>query len=227
MTEATTRPLRKDAAINRDRLLAAARELFAEQGLGVTLNDIAHHAGVGVGTAYRRFANKEEIIDALFEERLQAVETAARESLDEPDPWLALTSYLERTLQLQFGDRGLHQILNDPTLGDERVGDVRRRIAPLTVELVQRAKDAGVVRSDFAPTDVIFIQAAMSPIIESTRGIAPDLYKRYLAMMLDGIKASAATEIPLPVAALSSETTHEAMTRRRQRPYSLKHGAKV
>ena len=59
--------LRKDAALNRERLLAAASELFAERGLNVTLNDIAHHAGVGVGTAYRRFANKEEVIDALFE----------------------------------------------------------------------------------------------------------------------------------------------------------------
>ena len=65
------RALRKDAAPNRERLLAAAGELFAEHGLAVTLNDIAHHAGVGVGTAYRRFANKEEVIDALFEQRLR------------------------------------------------------------------------------------------------------------------------------------------------------------
>lgn len=219
MSEATARPLRRDAAMNRERLLAAARELFAEQGLGVTLNDIAHHAGVGVGTAYRRFANKEEVIDALFEERLQAVEEVAQQALREPDPWLALSGYLERTLDLQFGDRGLHQILNDPTLGDERVADVRRRIAPLTVQLVQRARDAGVVRADFAPTDVIFIQAAMSPVIESTRDVAPELYKRYLAMVLDGVKASAATEDPLPVAALSSAMTHQAMTsNRRSRP---------
>jgi AcrR family transcriptional regulator len=216
MTDAMDRALRKDAALNRERLLASARELFAEQGLGVTLNDIAHHAGVGVGTAYRRFANKEEIIDALFEERLQAVEAVAQQSLNEPDPWLALTGYLERTLEMQFGDRGLHQILNDPTLGDERVNDVRRRIAPLTVELVERAKAAGVVRPDFAPTDVIFIQAALSPIIETTREVAPDLYRRYLALVLDGIRASDVTNSPLPVQALSSEVTHQAMTSKRR-----------
>ena len=212
MTQTAGPALRKDAAHNRERLLEAARELFAEHGLGVTLNDIAHHAGVGVGTAYRRFANKEEVIDALFEERLRAVETAARESLDESDPWRALAGYLERTLQMQFGDRGLHQILNDPTLGDERVRDVRLRIAPLTVTLVERARDAGVVRPDLAPTDVIFIQAAMSPIIDSTRTIAPELYKRYLALMLDGIRPNGDASAPLPVAALSSELTHEAMT---------------
>ena len=73
----SSRTLRKDAAENRERLLAAASELFAERGLDVTLNDIAHRAGVGVGTAYRRFTNKEEVIDALFEQRLQQVEEAA------------------------------------------------------------------------------------------------------------------------------------------------------
>ncbi len=215
MPSTPERGLRKDAALNRERLLVAARELFAERGLGVTLNDIAHHAGVGVGTAYRRFANKAEIIDALFEERLQAVEAAAHEFLAEPDPWAGLAGYLERTLQMQFGDRGLHQILSDPTLSDERVRDVRHRIAPLTAQLVERAKAAGVVRADLAPTDVIFIQAALGPIIESTREVAPDLYRRYLALLLDGIRSPGDTSDPLPVPPLNSESTHAAMTSRR------------
>src|ERR1700709_1701522 len=102
MLEATTRSLRKDAAINRERILAAASELFAEHGLEITLNDIAHHAGVGVGTAYRRFANKEEVIDALFEQRLQAVAAVAHEALDDPDAWRGLETFLQRTLDMQF-----------------------------------------------------------------------------------------------------------------------------
>ncbi|MXP22676.1 TetR family transcriptional regulator [Gordonia sp. HNM0687] len=217
MTKAqSSRPLRKDASLNRDRLLDAARELFAVKGLGVTLNDIAHHAGVGVGTAYRRFANKEEIIDTLFEERLQAVETVAREALEEPDPWTALTDYLKRALAMQFGDRGLHQILDDPTLGDARINDVRLRIAPLIVELVGRAKDAGVVREDFEPTDVTFIQSAMAPIMDSTRDVAPEVYQRYLTYFLDGIRNDDRGFTPLPAPALSSESTHSAMTRRRR-----------
>lgn len=217
MTKAQApRPLRKDASVNRERLLDAARELFAEKGLGVTLNDIAHHAGVGVGTAYRRFANKEEIIDTLFEERLQAVEAIAREALDEPDPWQALTDYLRRALAMQFGDRGLHQILDDPTLGDARINDVRVRIAPLIVELVDRAKNAGVVRDDFQPTDVTFIQSAMAPIMNSTRDVAPEIYERYLTFFLDGIRSDDRRFTPLPAPALSSETTHSAMTLRRR-----------
>src|SRR3954467_5824526 len=118
MSEATTRPLRKDAAHNRERLLDAARELFAKQGLGVTLNDIARHAGVGVGTAYRRFANKEEIIDALFEEGLQDVAAVAHEGLESPDAWAGLVTFLERSLHMQFGNRGLNQIMNNAALGD-------------------------------------------------------------------------------------------------------------
>src|ERR671926_1617013 len=94
------RTLRRDAARNRERLLAAARELFAEHGLDVTLNDIAHHAGVGVGTAYRRFANKEEVIDALFEEGLQNIASAARDALEDPHAWQGLVSFLERSLRM-------------------------------------------------------------------------------------------------------------------------------
>src|SRR6201747_135225 len=109
MPAPTSRPLRKDAAENRERLLTAASELFAERGLNVTLNDIAHHAGVGVGTAYRRFANKEEVIDALFEQRLMEVASVAQESLDDPDAWRGLVSFLERALHLRHGDQGLNE----------------------------------------------------------------------------------------------------------------------
>src|SRR3954451_6009437 len=98
MTETASRTLRKDAARNRERLLAAARELFATYGLDVTLNDIAHHAGVGVGTAYRRFANKEEVIGALYDESLEEVEALAQQALAESDAWRGLMLYLEWSL---------------------------------------------------------------------------------------------------------------------------------
>ena len=103
MTDATAKPLRRDAEANRQRLLdAAGSQLFAEHGLAVTLNDIAHHAGIGVGTAYRRFPNKEALIDVLFERRIQAVEAVAREALaDDGDAWQGLVLYLKRTLQMQ------------------------------------------------------------------------------------------------------------------------------
>src|SRR3954470_5976153 len=95
------RTLRRDAAVNRERLLAAAGELFAERGLNVTLNDIARHAGVGVGTAYRRFPNKDAVVAALFEQRMQAVADVAAEALDDPDAWNGLLTFLERALHMR------------------------------------------------------------------------------------------------------------------------------
>lgn len=208
----STRALRKDAAHNRELLLAAARELFAERGLGVTLNDVAHHAGVGVGTAYRRFANKEEVIDALFEEGLRDIAAVATEALEMTDAWEGLVGFLERSMQMQFGDRGLNQIMNDATLGDERVAEARTRIAPLITRLVTRAQEQGVVRPDLDQTDVIFIQVGLSAIMNQSRAIEPDLYRRYLVAFLDGIRTDRGRLTPFPVPALSAEQTHAAMT---------------
>ena len=217
MTQARSRrALRKDAAENRDRLLAAASELFAEHGLNVTLNDIAHHAGVGVGTAYRRFANKEEVIDALFEQQMTAVADVAQEALDDPDAWNGLLTFLERALHMRHGDRGLNEIMNNPVLGDVRVSEVRDRIAPIITKLVAKAKKQGVVRPDLDQTDLIFMQLALSAIMEKTRTISPDLYRRYLVMMLDGIRTDRASFTHLPVPPLTANETHDAMTQGRR-----------
>ncbi|MBR7743417.1 TetR/AcrR family transcriptional regulator [Phycicoccus sp. BSK3Z-2] len=213
-------PLRKDAAANRERLLRAASDLFAERGLEVTLNDIAHHAGVGVGTAYRRFANKEEVIDALLEERMAGVEDVAREAAADPDPWDGVVHFLEGALALQHGDRGLAEMMNNPVLGDARVDEVRERIAPIVTEIVERAKAAGVVRPDLDQSDLIFVQLALSTVMERTQVLAPDLYRRYLALFLDGIRTDRETLTTLPTRALSSQETHEVMTRGRRRARS-------
>src|SRR3712207_7620975 len=99
MADVTDRLLRRDAARNRQRLLQAAAELFAQRGLDVTLNDVAHYAGVGVGTAYRRWGNKEELIDELFAQRLQDLLAAAERALANPDAWDGFVSYLDESLR--------------------------------------------------------------------------------------------------------------------------------
>ena len=211
MTSLTSRSLRKDAEINRQRLLAAADDLFAKYGLDVTLNDIAHHAGVGVGTAYRRFANKQQVIDALFEQRLDEVAAMADEALADPDAWRGLTIFLERSLQMQMEDRALTEILNNPQLGQHRVDEARDRIAPLVSAIIDRAREEGVLRSDFDSTDAIFIQVALAAVIDKTRGISPVLYRRYLMMFLDGIRSDKGTLSELPVPPLSVDQTHRSM----------------
>jgi AcrR family transcriptional regulator len=217
MPRTVARSLRRDAAENRERLLAAASELFARRGLDVTLNDIAHHAGVGVGTAYRRFANKEQVIDALFEQRLSQVEDAAKRALAEPNAWDGLVMYLGEALDMRYGDRGLNQIMNNRALGDVRVTEVRDRIAPIITELVEKAKHQGVVRADFDQSDLIFLQLGLSAIMEQTREVSPKLYQRYLVMMLDAIRAGTDNPSELPIGPLTVDQTHQAMTRDRRK----------
>jgi AcrR family transcriptional regulator len=218
MNDAGARPLRRDAEANRHRLLQAAAELFAERGLQVTLNDIARHAGVGVGTAYRRFANKEEVIDALFEQRLGEVAAIGERALAEPDPWQGLVTYLEQILQLQLRDRGLTGIINHPSLSQYRLAEARERIGPVLDLLIEHADQAGRLRDGLAGTDIVFLQLALDAVMDATRSVTPELYRRYLAIFLDGIRARPGDPGPLPLPAPTAEQTQQILSPSRPHP---------
>jgi AcrR family transcriptional regulator len=183
------RPLRRDAERNRQLILEAAREVFRERGLDVTLDDIAKHAGVGVGTAYRRFANKDALIDELFEAQVEQFAAYAEEALEVEDPWLGFTGFMEKVLEAQAKDRGLKQVLMSSSQGRERVCDARDRITPLTTQLVERAKDAGAIRKDFELSDLPMIHVMVGSVMDATRDVDPDAWKRYLRVLLSGIAA--------------------------------------
>jgi len=195
----TERPLRADAERNRRLLLDAARELFAERGLQVTLDDIARHAGLGVGTAYRRFASRERLIDALFEERVGDIVALAREALEADDPWGGLTGFLERSVELQSADRGLKELLLGTAEGRERVATIRAQMRPLATELVRRAQDAGYLRREFAPQDMPLLQIMLGAIVDASQPVQPELWRRYLALILDGMRADGGPREPLDV----------------------------
>jgi AcrR family transcriptional regulator len=205
------RALRRDALQNRERLLAAARELFADQGFEVTLDDVARRAGVGVGTAYRRFANKGELLDALFAEQTVEVAAAADAGLADPDPWHGLVSYLEKSLALQLRDKGLAQIVSGDRISVEQHDWNRDVMAPKNRALVARGREAGVLRDDVAGTDLTFIQVGLNAIMSRSRDAHPDLYRRYLQLLLDGLRAQPGNPTPLPIAALTSDQTHALM----------------
>ena len=201
--------LRADAERNRERLLAAARELFAERGLDVTLDEVARHAGVGTGTAYRRFPNKDALIEALMVERIGALVAIAHECLEEPDPWRGVAGYFERSLELQMADRGLKEVLFSPGRGRENVARARAQLAPVVAQIVKRAVEAGVVRSDMATTDVPLINFMLYTLVDIGRDVAPDIYRRYLQIVLDGLRPH---PDPLPVEALDLERFAKAMS---------------
>lgn len=205
-------PLRADAERNRQRLLAAAKDLFRTRGLHVTLDDIARHAGVGTGTAYRRFANKDELIDALMADRIAEIGRIAEDCLEEADPWTGLTAFFERALELQAADRGLKEVLFSYGRGRVRSNEARRRMGPPVTKLVRRAVEAGVVRADMATTDVPVINFMLSLVVDLGRELEPDLYRRYLAIFLDGLRPREDAE-PLPVEALEVRDFQEALAR--------------
>ena len=211
--------LRSDAALNRQRILDAASEAFAEHGLDVTLNNVAAYAGVGVGTVYRRFANKDALIDELFERRLDRLADLADVAGSDPDAWNALTTFLEGSMQLMLEDRGFMAILQHPDPGRTRVARATERVAPLITAIVERAREQGKLRADFADTDVPLIQLALSALIDRTRTTQPMLYRRYLTMFLDGMRGDRGPISELPVSAVSNEQTAEAI-RRPSRPTS-------
>lgn len=208
--------LRSDAARNRERLLAAGREVFAQRGLSATLNDVAHRAGVGVGTAYRRFANKEELIEAILVQQVEELEAILREALAESDPWTGVVSYLERSLAIQAEDRGVAQVLSGQFAPPQRFDWSRDRLAPLVNRLVDRARDAGAVRDDVTGTDLVLLQVALTAIATTAQDAptVPDrsdvdqLYRRYLWIALDGLRPRSGDASRLPVAPLTTLQAH-------------------
>jgi AcrR family transcriptional regulator len=211
-------PLRRDAERNRQLILDAARDLFAQRGFGVTLNDIAHHAGVGVGTVYRRFPDKAQLIDVLFEQRLDEVVGLLEDGLDDPDPWHGLTEFLERVLEKQASDRGLMEVLLGRSPGSpERVTKSRSTLHPLADRLVQRAMQSGAVRPDAETQDFGVLQLMVGVVIDAGRDVAPDLWRRYLAIMLQGLRSQPASLDPLPAPAVSAEEMDPLLTAVRDR----------
>ena len=206
------KPLRRDAERNRQRILDAARELFADQGLGVTLNDIAHHAGVGVGTVYRRFPDKAQLIEELFEQRLEDLVSLAGRALDDPDPWHGLKTFLQHALELQAEDRGVKDLITASTDGLERVSMVRARLLPIGLELIGRARDAGQIRDDVVAADLPIIQLMLSTLIDASRDVSPDLWRRYLGIITRGLSAHPDEEPELTTAPLAADQVDHVMS---------------
>jgi AcrR family transcriptional regulator len=214
----TERPLRADAERNRARILAAAGEIFAERGLDVSLDDVAAHAGVGVGTVYRRFPDKDTLIDALFEDKIDRAVALADEALEIEDPWDGFTTFMRGMCRMQAEDRGFKDALVHRGRGRERVAGARERIAPRAMKLLARAQEAGAVRADLGPFDVPMLNLVVSLIADRTRDVAPDYWERVLTILIDGISAQGPTT-PMPVEPLDRETFTEAMaSAHRRRP---------
>jgi AcrR family transcriptional regulator len=208
------RPLRRDAELNRQRILAAAAEVFAQRGLQVSLDEVARHAGVGVGTVYRRFADKEDLIQALFTKRIDDLAVLAEAALAEPDPWQALVCYLERMAEAMAGDAGLRQLMLFSPYAGEGIAYARQKFAPLGRALIERAQATGQARADLETTDFPFMILMLSTAADYAQDVSPGIWRRYLTLLIDGLCARRDSATPLPAPPLLAEEMQMIMNQR-------------
>jgi AcrR family transcriptional regulator len=199
------RPLRRDAEQNRQRILAAAAELFTERGLDATLDDVARAAGVGVGTVYRRFPDKESLVSELFKDRIDALVTVADEACTATDPWHGLVTFLGFIASAMAGDQGLRQLMMFGTYDRVQVCYARDRMRPVLTKLVERAQASGDLRQDFQATDLKMIAFMLASIAEYAAPATADVWRRYLVMLIDGLRPARdrVTELPVPAPSVS------------------------
>ena len=188
ISEPADRPLRADAERNRRRILEAAADEFAERGIGVTMDAIAARAGVGVGTVYRRFPEKSELLAALFEEKLLLIAALADEALErEDEPWEALVGFIERGSEFQAENRAMRELLLGSAAGNEFALRARAVLRPKVAELVRRAQETGELRADIATLDVPMIQQMIATVMDFTAAVAPETWRRMLQIVIDGL----------------------------------------
>ena len=191
-----SRSLRVDAERNRGRIVEAARAAFAERGLDVPLEDVAGRAGVGIATLYRRFPTRDDLIAACFERRLAEYARAAEEALDAPDGWTGFCTYVERICGMQAADRGLKDVLTRTFPNAKALEANRARGYDLLLQVIERAKADGRLRSDFEPEDHVLLLMGNAGVVQGAGDAAPDAWRRYVGLMLDGFRSECATPLP-------------------------------
>lgn len=197
------RPLRADAERNRRRILGAAAELFAQRGLDVGLDEIARRAGVGTGTVYRRFPDKSLLVEALFEDRMNAMIELAEQASQHPDAWAGLVMLLEGMSAMQMANRGMKELMFGVGCQPRSLPDRRGEIVPLIATLVERAQASGQLRPDLDASDLAIIQIMLNAAGGFAADVHPQLWRRQLGLLLDGLRTKRSAPTPLEVAALA------------------------
>jgi AcrR family transcriptional regulator len=192
MTPTTAiRPPRADAVRNRERVLAAARKVMARKGLDAQMDEIARVANVGVGTVYRHFPTKDDLVEALAAARFERLAELADEALEHPDPGLAFEEFIRAAAEIQVSDRALSEVLVSRPETMRRSAesvDMLGRIA----KVMAGAQDAGVVRPDAQPEDVPMMMCALAGAFHNPM-TDPE---RYLGIVIDGLRAPGSTPLP-------------------------------
>jgi len=180
--------LRADARRNRERIVAAAAEAFAERGLEVGVAEIARRAGVGNATVFRRFPTKEDLIVAVIEDRLLEVLEGIRAAQAADDPGEALAGVLHHICEIHCADRGLIESTAEHFAAEPRLVALRDEVLGAVAAVLVRAQEAGAARRDLEPVDLVVLANAIAFGAQAAVPDRPDLYRRYLAIALAGLR---------------------------------------
>jgi AcrR family transcriptional regulator len=188
--------LRADAARNRERIIHAAAAVFAERGLEAATAEIAHRAGVGEATLFRRFPTKDDLIDAIIDTRMEELQALADGAADDPDPAAALERFMQDLVKRFSRDRGFFEAAGERCINDPKFQSQRERGLAAVGRLLKRAQEAGAVRTDLSPSDISFLAGSAMYAMEVAKpGLREDLWKRYLRVILDGMKPEGASKL--------------------------------
>jgi AcrR family transcriptional regulator len=210
---------RRDAERNRAKLIEVGRSVLAELGPDAPLEEIARRAGVGIGTLYRHFATREALVDSIFAEHIGEVLAAGEEAAAAEDAWSGLVEFLEHVLELQARNLPLRAVFLRHVEG-QPVAEHRERMRPLLARIVAQGREQGSLRDDFTVGDLSLALWSFAPIFEATAEVAPNVWRRHLRILLDGMRPTAAT--PQQVRPLAGKQLEAAIQALRTRYYRRK-----
>jgi AcrR family transcriptional regulator len=192
------RVLRADARRNHEAVIAAAKKLFADQGLDAQMPDVAKAAKVGVGTVYRHFPTKDDLIAALAAERFERLAEKAREGIEAKDPWEGLCDFIRFSAELQADDRGLCEVMGSrPEVMNASALAVG--LDDLCHKLVKRAQRSGELRKDLEWQDIPMIACGLGRITPAEMGPATGRWPRLVEIIIDGLRAPGSSKLPKPL----------------------------
>ncbi|MET9388607.1 helix-turn-helix domain-containing protein [Streptomyces sp. NPDC002928] len=191
-------PLRSDAERNRGRIIAAARTVFQREGLGASMASVAREAGVGIATIFRHFRIKEDLVAAVFADRMDAYVIAVNEALETADPWEGFSGFIEAVCAMQAADRGFADVLTMTFPAARALEERRLESYQGFLQLVTRAKDDGRLREDFCSQDLVVLLVANAGVLNFAGDAAPDAWRRFVALMIQSFRAPAHGPLPDP-----------------------------
>jgi AcrR family transcriptional regulator len=202
---------RRDAQEHHERLIAAATQEFAARGIEASLEKIARDAGVAIGTLYRHFPTRMDLLMEAFAPRLEEFLSEAKKAMEMDDPWQGFVYYLENLFRVQAGDRGFNDFLSRRFPGSPDTERIHDQVCRQIEDVLTRAQDAGEARPDIATADIVNLIWSNGRMIDATSTTAPDAWRRHLYLMLDAFRAERAH--PLPVPPMTDEQLYDAMVR--------------